>query len=480
MDIAAVRRALTPALADVLFAALVVWLLLYTAGGDVAGLLSDAGAGVHIRTGEAILQQRAVPRADWFSFTKPAGEWFAWEWLADVVMALAFRAGGLGGVSVFFAALWALNLLLLTRLALDRGGNAMVVLALTPVAVGAASVHFLARPHAFTITFLLLALGWMPHARRVWLLAPLTALWANIHGGFVALFAILMIEAAGAWLEKDNAHARRTAEVLAACACASLLNPYGWRLHAHLAGYLRSGWLRELVEEFKAPLPDSPSWPYFVILLWAGVLLAGRLASRRRFRDAMLVALWAYAAMTSIRHLAVYAFVLIPILSGELSRWSGLPKVIAELGRDHLAGFRRHSVWPAAILAGLFAWAASSPARFVFPPSKYPVALIERHAALLDGARVWSSDAWSDYLIWRFAGRTKVALDGRSDFYGEALCREYANAINGRPGWRAAIERRQPSYVLAPAGSPLNAHLSRDAAWAPIEEAGSAGLYRRR
>lgn len=480
MGIEAARAALRPALSDVVLLAVAGWLVLWTAAGGTNGLLSDAGTGVHLRTGEAILERGAPPQADWFSFTKPGEPWYAWEWLADAAMALVHRICGLGGVSVAFAALWGFNVLLMLRRALDRGANAMIALALVPLAAGAASVHFLARPHGLTVTFLLLALGWVEDRGRVWLLVPLAALWANVHGGFAALFALLLTQAAGSWLERGRQRALLMAKVLAACGCASLINPYGWRLHGHMAVYLASGWLRELVEEFRAPRPDMPSWPYFVILLWSGVLLGGWLAMWGRWRDAMLVLLWAYASMTSIRHLAVYALVLIPLLAGAVSGWARLPRVVAELGRDHLAGLRRTSIWPAAAMLACLGWTAADPWRFAFPAARYPSDAVERYADVLDGARVFSTDAWSDYLIWRFEGRTKVAVDGRSDFYGEAFSREYLNAVNGRPGWDRTLARWRPDAILIPEASPLNELLARDGAWAKAGSGGGAALYLRR
>jgi hypothetical protein len=480
MNFPAARAALKPSLAGIVFLAVAGWLLAWTVAAGAPGLLADAGTGVHIRTGEAILERGQPPRVDPYSFTRPGHEWFAWEWLAGVAMALVNRAAGLGGVSVAFAALWALNLVLMLRRSLAHGANAMVAVSLLPLAMGAASVHFLARPHAFTVLFLLLAWKWVDDPRRVWRLVPLAAVWANTHGGFVALFALLAAEAAGAWIERDPAHARRMLKVLAACAGATFLNPYGWRLHVHLSGYLQASWLRELVEEFRAPHPGMASWPYYVVLLWSGILLAGWLAYRRRWRAALFVALWAYAAMTSVRHLSVYAFVLIPPLGGEISRWRGLPRVVEDLGRDHLAGLKRTCVWPAAVLLAACVWAAANPRWFAFPEAKYPLAAAGRHAALLDGARVFSTDAWSDYLVWRFEGRTKVAVDGRSDFYGERLCRLYLDAIHGRPGWDQTLARWRPDFILLPEASPLNGLLARDRAWAPVAADAGAALYRRR
>ena len=63
-------------------------------------------------------------------------------------------------------------------------------------AVSASSIHYLARPHVFSILFYTLALWILAEDRLrrgplLWLLVPLTALWTNLHAGFVAWLATL-------------------------------------------------------------------------------------------------------------------------------------------------------------------------------------------------------------------------------------------------------------------------------------------------
>jgi len=46
---------------------------------------------------------------------------------------------------------------------------------------------------------------------------------------------------------------RRYTLLLGACSLATLLNPYGYRLHQHMVNYLSSVWIRQVVEEFQSP-----------------------------------------------------------------------------------------------------------------------------------------------------------------------------------------------------------------------------------
>src|SRR4051812_44584368 len=144
---------LLPSLTD--FAFLVPVAFLFGRMDGVKTLLSDCDTGWHIRTGEWILANHTVPTTDMFSFSKPGAPWFAWEWLSDVGMAQLNAWGGLQAVvlftilmiSVTFAALF-----LLVR----RKSNPVVAIVITLLATACSSIHWLARPHLFTLLFLVL------------------------------------------------------------------------------------------------------------------------------------------------------------------------------------------------------------------------------------------------------------------------------------------------------------------------------------
>src|SRR5207253_1648744 len=153
-------------------------------------------------------------------------------------------------------ALIALFATILLRRIVDAGAHLFAALAVALLSVDSASMHFLARPHVFTLLLLSVSMGIIEADRRgadparIWWLIPITLIWTNLHGGFLVLIGLLGIAALGAaaeaWIHRtpgtrtDFAPALRWARVTGACAAASLVNPYGWGLHAHVIQYLRS------------------------------------------------------------------------------------------------------------------------------------------------------------------------------------------------------------------------------------------------
>ena len=128
-------------------------------------LLGDGDTGWHIRTGQYILEHRSVPTQDLFSFTRPGSPWFAWEWLTDAMYAVLFQIAGLKAMVLMAGLTIALYATLVLRYTLWRGANALVAAVTTMLAVGASSIHFLARPHLFTMLLLPVCL-WMVEADR--------------------------------------------------------------------------------------------------------------------------------------------------------------------------------------------------------------------------------------------------------------------------------------------------------------------------
>lgn len=489
-------RWLVPSLSDLLFVAFFLWL--FVAGGDGwHGLLLDGDTGWHIRTGEYILDHGAVPQTDLFSFTKPGAPWYAWEWLSDVVLALLHRSFGLKGVVLTAGVLIALWPVLLMRQALWRGAHLWPALAVIFPGIGAASIHFLARPHILTLLFATISV-WIIDSdrrnpgRRIWLLVPLTILWANTHGGFVVLVLLLGITSIGltleGWIRDSNYRGGlRHALLAVTCLAASAINPYGIGLHTHIAAYLRSDWIRNVVQEFKAPDFRSESQVQFEVLLMVGLAAAAYLVFRARYVHALWIVAFAHLSLTSLRHVPVYVAVVSPLLAeigSELwtsivarSKRDSAISILDRIGTDSAVGFHRLSLWTPALIV-VFALMGDT-ARWPrdFPSLNFPTEMTRRYADVIATGRVFTVDQWGDYLIYRFYPRQRVFADGRSDFYGPEVGGEYVRAVEGDYRWRNTLNKYGVDVVLAPPAWALSTILKSDPDWRILADDGQAILF---
>jgi len=499
------RRWLTPTMPELLFLAITLWLIAYTVTGDATGmgLLHDSQTGYHVRIGEYVLAHHAVPMTDFLSFTLPDQPFFAWEWLAGVGSALLYHWGGLGAIVVVSALVLAFTILLMMRHMAARGANIILAVFLIHLAIGASSIHYLARPHIFTLLFLVISLWVLDRDREnptpmVWGLVPLTSLWANLHGGFFGLLVSIGILAAGSMAEGLLAVDRRAAAfrralrwglLTVACFAASLVNPYGINEHIHLVRFMRQTWYLKFTEEYQAPNFLTAAGGYFGVLLVLGVCVAIRLLWRREFGPGLLILAWSYASARSMRHIPIYAIVALPWIAAEAAglwrRWAAGKSVrtfagtLEKLAKDYQPSMMRTSLFAPLVSIALLASPLAVNLAGDFPDPLYPVSLIQRHAGEIGHARVFATDAWGHYLTYRFPPPYKIFIDGRTDFFGEHFSHEYLDTMNGLAGWDETLCRYHVDMVLIPPEIGLAGRLTADPGWRLVERTDMAVLFQR-
>src|SRR5690348_2945416 len=228
---------LLPSFTD--FAFLMPIAYLFGTLGGAKSLLNDCDTGWHIRTGEWILAHGAVPRHDPFSFSKPGEAWFAWEWLSDVLLAWLNSVDGLRAVLLASIALICATFTLLYLLA-RRKSNVVFAIWVTMVAAAASSIHWLARPHLFTLLFLVVFYWGLERVREgrrsaagiPWfaIFPAITLAWTQLHGGFFVGILMICAYGGGEFLqvlfsgdgdERKAAWSRSKGYFLCAAACAA-------------------------------------------------------------------------------------------------------------------------------------------------------------------------------------------------------------------------------------------------------------------
>jgi hypothetical protein len=463
-------------------------------------LLGDCDTGWHIRTGEWILANHKVPLHDMFSFSKPGEPWFAWEWLSDILMALLFRLGGLQAVSIFFVALISLTfagLYLLTR----RRSNPVVGILVAVVATAASSIHWLARPHLFTLFFLVVFYSALERVRDgqtriagmpiLAILPVLTVLWTNLHGGFFVGAALIGAYGAGEVarlligpaVEDRTAHWKLAKQYIAssaACVAASLINPYTYQLHLHMVRFLGQPWKNDHILEFFSPSFHHPTAMFFEAMLALSVVASVSFIRKGRYTEAITMMVWAHGGLVAGRNIPIFVIVAAPPVAAAIYEWlGGLPAShaanwiksaaerlnrIAKNSAVTDAMPRYHLVTVAAMLtvaAVIFAPHPPKKFRAEFDPEAYPAKALDALRSDMN-ARVFTNDEWGDYLIYR--GR-RVFVDGRSDYYEDTFEQDYIDVMNVKYGWEKTLNRFHIDAILLPPDAPLAGALKESSKW---------------
>jgi len=418
-------------------------------------VLNDPDTYWHIATGSWILDHRAIPRVDPFSFTMAGHPWVAHEWLSELLMALAYRALGWDGIVILFGIAFAGTVGPLARY-LARHTSllpASVALTLGALCVGPS---LLARPHLLALPLLIMwTIGLLQAQERrtppPFRLLPLMLIWANLHASFIfglALIAPIALEAVINAKRDAWRVARNWALFFVASLAMTLLTPHGWHgvlfpfqlMSLRLVGTI--GEWRQLDLHSFHPIEAA-----LVALLYV-------IVSRRVWIPALrlLIALaLLYLAFKHSRHEMLAGIVGAAILAEPLGR---------ALGGIQPPPLARGLSWRGAGVAVAIA-ALLTMLRFAYPIVRgdgpvSPVTALAAVPAELLPQPVFNEYEFGGYLIFR---HVKPFIDGRADMYGDAFMFSYLDA--SRPD-RAAFERLAHQYrirwALLATGGPM-AHM---------------------
>lgn len=407
-----------------LWVGLIVYAVMLAAGNR---LLHDPDAYWQIAVGQWMVDHRAVPWTDTFSFTMQGQPWLSTQWLAQVIYGQFYAWFGWAGPVALAALAIAMTYALLTRF-LVRYLADVPVMILLPVSFLMALPHLYARPHVLALPVMVAWVGALLTAaeRREappFVLVLLITLWANLHGGFVlglmligpiALDAVLNAEAPARMRLMLRWFVFGLVALAASCA-----TPYGWNSLLAARAILNLGEALKLIREW-APADFS-----FLGPIEAGVLLIVALAFMRGMklplmRNVLFVGLL-YMALAHIRNADVFALLGPMVVAAPLAAQFGGRGNEVGLAFPQPHGFAV-SVAAAlmiALTAGAFAVNRYRPAENVTPVAAVKF-LKERGAQ-----RVFNDYEFGGYMI---AQGVAPYIDGRTELYGEKFVLEHKDA----------------------------------------------------
>ncbi|HHT9126465.1 MAG TPA: hypothetical protein ACFYD6_11700 [Candidatus Brocadiia bacterium] len=502
-----------PTVTDVIFIMLLVTLTIVGS----QRMLGDGDPGCHIKTGEYILNHRTLPVEDPFSFTMAGKEWFAWEWLSDVILAWIHGMFGMNGVVVFCNLIVAVTFCFLFKILLSKRVNILIALSLVLVALGASFLHWLARPHIFSWLFTLIAY-WMldeyqlRRKRYIYFLPLVMLVWANLHGGFMIGLILTSIYFLGNFLtfltssdKTRSGDCLRISLFLAFIGLislfASFINPYGLKLIPHIFDtYVSKSLIVDNTNEFMSPnFHDNTVKLYELCVILLIVVLTFSLR-RFNFIQIGLVIFWIHMSLFSSRNIPLFLIIITPIigeyLNDILNQLQGRMDIKAWVKRI-VGGFfliskRLHNLEPG----------TNSPVYFVIPVAfmvllclnggrigdkvilnaqfdskRFPVDAVNFIEANQIPGRMFNEFAWGGYLIYRLYPGQKVFIDGRADMYGEPFVKDYLEVIRAGTNWASVLEKNDINWATIPTSSPIAAVLRADNRWKHIYKDDTATIF---
>jgi hypothetical protein len=471
---------LLPSAAEIIFTCIFLQLVL-----NAGILLSDGDTGYHIRAGEFIINARTVPKTDIFSLWIPPLQWTAHEWLSEVLMAVVHHHAGLTGIVIFFSLTIAASFVLLFKMLRAESHDVLLSLLLTVVAATTSSIHWLARPHIFS---LILAVIWYSVLNRfqyrgknqLFLLPVIMLLWVNLHGGYIFGLILLLIYLLGnlAALCFNDRSARHEhidklksfAKVLAASLLASLCNPQGYRILVFPFSLASDPFLMNNVREFLSPNFHEPLTFKYLLLGSIALFAVSRVALN--WIELGLVILTTYMALYSARYIPLYAIITAPILLRMVDR---LKYDLPHNGVNWLSRRTRNFtlldlrsigyLWLTGGIMVVLTLAHMGRLHTDFDEKIFPTKAVDFIMAENVSGNIFNNEEFGDYIIYKAWPKYRVFFDGRSDMYGAALGGEYLKVARTLPGWQNVLQKHQIDWVFFNTGSILSSLLNTNPNW---------------
>jgi hypothetical protein len=92
--------------------------------------------------------------------------------------------------------------------------------------------------------------------------------------------------------------------------------------------------------------------------------------------------------------------------------------------------------------------------------------------------RIFTTEEWGGYLIYRMYPGIRVFIDGRSDFYGADFGQKYLDVIRAQYTWRKTLNEAGVDTILLPADTELCGALKETSDWRLTYDDGVALLFR--
>jgi hypothetical protein len=444
--------------------------------------LADPDLWGHVAFGRLFLHAGPAGH-DPYNYSSPGHVWAEHEWLSEVLMALAFNAGGVVGLKLLKLLCSAITVVMIAAAEAETGAPIPIQFAVLIASAFALAPQMQFRPQLFTFAFLatLIALLARDNYRRraqLWLAVPLFALWANLHGGFfVGIVAMGVYSGVVTAADQASGHGlRRGMRLIAittADATTTLLTPYGTGVWRTVINELRNPLTRKVIADWRPLLAvisgqlHQPHSGIAFTLVVVGIIavLAVSVAMSPRGGDWALVAVaavMAIAAFVAVRNMALAVISAAAPLARHLALIASSIRTQTRSDPNRSALTTPHAqqgffiggqiliVMLAIVLAaesGLF----SDELRAASNCPVGAVAFMRTHQLRGD---VLTTFEWGQYIIWKTAPGSKVFIDARFDLaYPISIIKEYIDFIDDAPGGARLLDRYPHDYVLMPTGS---------------------------
>ena len=448
----------------------------------------------HLRTGQLMAETHAIPHSDPFSYTKIGQPWVAHEWLSELFMWGLYQLGSyVLLILIFSAIITGAFLLSYLRSPLESrpyvAGFALLLGALASAPAWGVRPQMISLLLTSLFLYLLDRHQETGHLKFILPLPIITALWVNLHAGYFLGLGIVGIYIVGGLFDLLKAELIKTEPVkapslksilvlcaiLGACVLATLINPNGLRILIYPWQTLTSQSMQQFIQEWFSPDFHRPEWQPLAVLILA-LIGAGMLARKSiSLTKILLTLVFGFAALHAMRHVPLFAIVVIPILAEQVG---SLVRIRSEIRPPS-----RLLRWLVPIILVLLV--SVTTLRFTqvlagqskAEAETSPQSAVDWIRANQPEGNLFNSYDWGGYLIWRLYPDYPVYIDGRADLYGDEFIFDYMSIYRAGAEMEKKLADRQIGIVLVEPEAPIANALRRSSEWKVVFEDQMAVIF---
>ncbi len=461
--------------------------------------VADADLWGHLTYGRWFVEH-GLPGEDPFSYATSAQTWYCHEYLAQVILWWSYAGAGASGLIMLKCAVGGVAFYLLYCSLRLSTSDARIWAPLLMLAACVLSGYLFFRPQLFTYAFfagfvLILLRHLLGYDAPLRLLPLLLICWANLHGGFLAGIAVVLLSLGlsclrdvqeSGWKSRSvSLETRELALVLALCLAASFVTPLGWRIWAFLRLELGNSYNHRFIAEWQPVRLIPPDWVGGLVIFLLALIGIAALAAGSSKTPGRLPS-WAWSAsVLPLAVLAIRSHRHVPLFT----LWA--TPVLALLAPAALASSdgRRHALPLLVItfvigMAGAFEVAATlhDPWPRIHVETRGPAAQPLAAASFVRTndlrGRLYNPLWWGSYLSWALYPRVLVSSDGRNDtVYPIARIGENLLFYATRDPDLGAPWRDGADFLLVPAGAFVSSRIRGDSRWVIVHEDSVSTLF---
>ena len=442
--------------------------------------LNDPDFWFHLKSGEYILHNHTFPHTDPFSFTFYGQPWIVHGWLSAATFYVVQSRLGYGALILLFALLVTLTFWFVYRRCQAHPFVTGFAILLGVLSV---STNIGVRPRVFTLlltsVFVLVLENYVRRGgRMIWILIPLTALWANLHGGLFFGPAFIVLAMVGLvidkWFGDVEVELWSRLRVLALVLCGSLaaivLNPYGIEMLFVPIRVLQTTVYKDVVVDWLSPDFHRPEVLPFLVLFLMTTAAMALSPVRPKPSELLLFIVTLYMSFNAQRNLAIFTLVAVPLLANYAQHWLDANE-LRRFFHDPLLA--RRSAFAVVLLVPLLLFAMKLKStvygEFRQQTMDVPLKAVEYlKEKQITGNTFTDPNIWSNYLLWALPSNP-IFID-RRDVYSESFTREYLSITSGRSDWHEAFERYAVRVAIVGPKSLLARKLRSATDWQQVYE----------